>query len=419
MTARKNMLDAIPRLLSSCRAVSEECAGGEAVFAVLGRADEWIENDWVEIQQQQQQCQIINSTANQNKCNQEAREKCLVLGRRLIYSHHIIANSKRKAIADLASQYNLGGYAKIGWPGIIIVEGNEEDCISYVDEIRTFRWQYLTVRGEEQEEIVTKNNESGNASSLTELLNKQRKLPMKFEELDQDQMSTLAGLCRDAGLENLFLTSMKIYRNDATDNDGDSPQRGQGQEEEEDKANDRDGKESQQRYGALIHVDHMNNAKKYKKNIERMCKEAECFLFVKRCFLGNDDTTAAATSPDGVSSNNRRPIILVGLVGTNKSSVKKVLKRWRTSTVDVDSRGKSCVERMMTILEEGTLETYGPSSYIENDDNLGVVYGKDDEKGSDSGGGGDTVSMDKMKDLLCQLGGTIWSDSFVRLISRF
>ena len=42
-----------------------------------------------------------------------------------------------------------------------------------------------------------------------------RRLHHGFEELDTDGMSVLAKACRDAGLEQLFLTCMKIYRDDS------------------------------------------------------------------------------------------------------------------------------------------------------------------------------------------------------------
>jgi hypothetical protein len=41
-----------------------------------------------------------------------------------------------------------------------------------------------------------------------------RRLHHGFEELDTNGMSELAERCRQAGLESLFLTSMKIYRDD-------------------------------------------------------------------------------------------------------------------------------------------------------------------------------------------------------------
>merc|ERR1712127_871325 len=57
------------------------------------------------------------------------------LGRRGMFSHHIIASSKRQAISQWAAQLRLGGLAKIGWPGIIIVEGDERDVQHYVDAL--------------------------------------------------------------------------------------------------------------------------------------------------------------------------------------------------------------------------------------------------------------------------------------------
>jgi hypothetical protein len=47
-----------------------------------------------------------------------------------------------------------------------------------------------------------------------------RRLHHGFEELDTDGMSVLAKACRDAGLEQLFLTCMKIYRDDSGDEEG-------------------------------------------------------------------------------------------------------------------------------------------------------------------------------------------------------
>ena len=39
-----------------------------------------------------------------------------------------------------------------------------------------------------------------------------RALPRGFCEFGADEMSEFARVCKDAGLEELFLTSMKIYR---------------------------------------------------------------------------------------------------------------------------------------------------------------------------------------------------------------
>lgn len=141
---------------------------------------------------------------------QERHSTSTVLGRRLLYSHHLIADSKRAAVQQWALELRLGGFSKIGWPGVIIVEGDELDCQEYVQRLQRLRWKHLVVRGEEQTEI-------GEGSSLDGM----RQLPWGFEEFGSDAMSVLAQRCRECGVEELFLTCMKIYkRNDPEQPDG-------------------------------------------------------------------------------------------------------------------------------------------------------------------------------------------------------
>jgi hypothetical protein len=94
-------------------------------------------------------------------------------------------------------------------------------------------------------------------------------------------------------------------------------------------------------YAALVHVDHMNDGKAYRKWLRRTSQETECLLLIKQCYKHEDYT--------------KRPKIIVGVVG-DKGDVSAFLKRWRTSRVDVDSRGKQCLERQMSIISEGALE---------------------------------------------------------------
>ena len=86
-----------------------------------------------------------------------------MLGRRCCYSHHIIApakreassllvsasarqsslppggdavgasaNRRRQAVMQWALQLGLSGLSKIGWPGVVIVEGPEAGCVAAV-----------------------------------------------------------------------------------------------------------------------------------------------------------------------------------------------------------------------------------------------------------------------------------------------
>jgi hypothetical protein len=318
----KSAFNALPALLLSCRETAESQIGEEAVFAVLSQADEWIQNEWSVYAASSgtnashrnestkgQDSSSLSSSSNTKACS-------ILLGRRLIYSHHIIAKQKRADMRYLASHYKLTGYVKIGWPGIIILEGRDDDCNSFYDDMRRWNWKYLVLRGEMQEKV--KDIES-------------KRLFPTF--LEVDDMSVVANHCREVGLESLFRTSMKSY-NDASSNGNDDEQ-------------DCDT----QVYGSLVHVDHMNDAKSYRKWLRKTCQEADVSLLIKQCYPNLDFT--------------KRPKICVGLLG-DRESVSNVLKRWRTSRVDVDSRGKPCLERMMKVIVEGNLDN-SPSEGIDWD----------------------------------------------------
>ncbi|KAL3666611.1 hypothetical protein V7S43_008234 [Phytophthora oleae] len=125
-----------------------------------------------------------------------------VLGRRAIYFHHIIASNKRRVVKEWARELQLGGFSKIGWPGVVIVEGAESNVQEYVRRLQHLRWKQITVRGEQTE---------GVKDDSTEGIDSLRRLPCSFHEFPENGMSDLAAACQAAGLEELFLTTMKIY----------------------------------------------------------------------------------------------------------------------------------------------------------------------------------------------------------------
>mmetsp|Transcript_12893 Transcript_12893/g.21492 ORF Transcript_12893/g.21492 Transcript_12893/m.21492 type:complete len:460 (-) Transcript_12893:461-1840(-) len=364
---RKIAINALSSLVSECRRVVREHAGGEAVFPVLARADEWVSTDWMNIVETAIADTNAETPTVLTKAKNDSGE--LVLGRKLIHSHHIIAESKRKAIVELAQHYNIGGCYKYGWPGVIIIEGEEADCISYVEEIRTLRWQHLIVRGEQHVHVIDRSE-----------LEKARVLPSRMQDLGDD-MSVIAKQCKEAGLEELFLTSMKIYRND-----------GEKDTKDERNSNSVDAnthRASYWRYGVLCHVDHMNDAKQYRKWLRKAAAVAGCTLQIKIC-----DATA------------KRPIIIVAVVG-EEDDVKIFMKRWRTSRVDVDSAGRPCLERMMTVLIEGTLDREKDLDNV-GEDILAHVGSDKEEKL--------IVSEACLTQILRAIGGPSWSDEFASMM---
>ena len=75
-----------------------------------------------------------------------------VLGRRCVYFHHILSRHKRCVIMNMARLLDLRGFCKIGYPGVLIVEGAEGACEFYVQTLQRLRWKLMVVRGEEKED---------------------------------------------------------------------------------------------------------------------------------------------------------------------------------------------------------------------------------------------------------------------------
>lgn len=344
----KSAYNALPKLVASCRQVAVESTGEEAVFTVLSHADEWVLDQWPD------HCKVMTTGDERTQeaafSKTSSSEPAIILGRRLIYSHHIISKIKRADMKDLVSHYNLSGYIKIGWPGLIIIEGAEEDCQSFYDEIRSWQWKYLVVRGEQQQAIP-------NGKSIDDLRRFQG-----FHEVDN--MAIVAQQCREAGLESLFRTSMKVYDNEEVP----------GGEDDESQVS---------WYGALVHVDHMNNGKAYRKWLRKTSQETDCFLLIKQCYPNQDFS--------------QRPRILVGIVG-DRVSVASFLKRWRTSRVDVDSKGKPCLERMVSVVIEGQLE-HNAASALDWDDSMAEEHLN--------------VSDQQLTEMVTSIGGDAWSESII------
>lgn len=239
---QKLAVNALPSLLAACRREAMKYSGCEALHPILSCADSWIENEWRDIVSSScspnSSKMLLNSAPSTTIEQHTKSSRSYRLVQRLIYSHHIIAKSKRKSLKDLATKYNLGGYVKIGWPGIIILEGVEADCDGFTGEIKGMKWQHLNVRGEQHTEF----------DSL-EILEGARVFSCQFVELDQHEMSTLATLCQERGLASLFKSCMKIYDSETNQSIATVAS----------ELNCAETTDTTTLYGALILVHHMNN----------------------------------------------------------------------------------------------------------------------------------------------------------------
>lgn len=151
--------------------------------------------------------------------HEENSDSIPVIGRRIINSPYILKLAKIKDIKKCADELKLGGYAKVGKPGIIVIEGPEEGCQQYCSRLEDRGWKYQKVQGEQHEEGPT-------GGTVDEL----RRIPMGtggFEVLREDAtVSDLGKLCREAGLADLFFASLNIHDSSAASATGKGGRKG-------------------------------------------------------------------------------------------------------------------------------------------------------------------------------------------------
>jgi hypothetical protein len=113
--------------------------------------------------------------------------------------HHIKSSKKRKSIAAWSHELQVGGYAKIGYPGVMVLEGSVHDVDEFVARLRGQQWKAMAVRGEEEASAGTVGG-----------LESSRRFGRRVVELGEKDLGVLGEHCRVAGLESLFLAALKI-----------------------------------------------------------------------------------------------------------------------------------------------------------------------------------------------------------------
>lgn len=92
---------------------------------------------------------LENSSSNEKnkkEVKNDTKKCCTEFNRYWIYSHHIYSKFKRKALIDLARDYNLTGFSFVGKPGIICIEGAFDDCDFYWQEVKAMNWQRILIK---------------------------------------------------------------------------------------------------------------------------------------------------------------------------------------------------------------------------------------------------------------------------------
>ncbi|GAB7356285.1 hypothetical protein MBLNU459_g7090t1 [Dothideomycetes sp. NU459] len=94
------------------------------------------------------------STAGSGKMSDQhagtRRQPSHAIKRVVIWSHHLLATSKRRDIQVWSKELNLSGFARPGYPGAVFAEGDEDQVDEFVGRLKQLRWQALQVRAEEK-----------------------------------------------------------------------------------------------------------------------------------------------------------------------------------------------------------------------------------------------------------------------------
>jgi len=99
-----------------------------------------------------------------------------------IHSHHIYNTKKRKFIMDQAKGLGLKGFSLPGKPGFVCVEGDEDNCDNFWEQVRRLTWQKIS------------------------LIEKQHSVPPEFESFEELRMdmSEFMGFLRNKDVHGVI-----------------------------------------------------------------------------------------------------------------------------------------------------------------------------------------------------------------------
>ncbi|GAA5838062.1 hypothetical protein JCM3766R1_004189 [Sporobolomyces carnicolor] len=138
----------------------------------------------------------------------------------LIWSHHLLATSKRKDIIAWSTELSLFGISKPGYPGVIVVEGCRENVDEFVWRIKQLQWKALQIRCEQDGQVAVVPDSVAASDSLEwTMRNKSQLGPVlstdpsdKICVREVEGLNELGEIMREGGLEVVFLTALKINK---------------------------------------------------------------------------------------------------------------------------------------------------------------------------------------------------------------
>ena len=127
--------------------VLDDLARGELY---LGSIIQWLQDndeEYLEIRENQ----------DADLCK-DVKVKDTKFSRMWVYSHHIYSKIKRKDILDFSKELNLTGFCMPGKPGMICIEGDNNEVEEFWHRIRRMQWKRLVMKEKEDTDLIGENS---------------------------------------------------------------------------------------------------------------------------------------------------------------------------------------------------------------------------------------------------------------------
>lgn len=123
----------------------------------------------------------------------------------LIYFHHIMADGKKRFIAEESRHLGVGGVWVSGFPGCVVCEGLRANTEEFIAGLKSLNWQEIRVRGELVSKLPPGTGTGMDASASG--IDDARVFPSTLTKVNT--LSEVARACKDAGCEDLYFTLRK------------------------------------------------------------------------------------------------------------------------------------------------------------------------------------------------------------------
>ncbi|KAF8625481.1 hypothetical protein AX15_005355 [Amanita polypyramis BW_CC] len=94
---------------------------------------------------QAQYAENVNSEG-QDRAEFNPKKTKMLIYHALLTSHHLISPHKRRSLQEWSSSLCLSGFAKVGYPGVIYIQGEQDSVEEFVAKVKSMQWLALRVR---------------------------------------------------------------------------------------------------------------------------------------------------------------------------------------------------------------------------------------------------------------------------------